>query len=76
MNSFMNLTWTGGWLVGPYISGIIQDRYGFSPLFIATFFLYGLAILLTWIFFRNSEPGRGIGVPEHGYFRTVVEENE
>lgn len=56
VNSFLNLTWTAGWLAGPFISGLIQERYGFSPLFIATFLLYGLAILLTWIFFHNSEP--------------------
>jgi MFS family permease len=74
VNSFMNLTWTAGWLLGPYISGIIQERYGFSPLFIATFFLYGLAILLTWIFFRNSEP-RKVSAGA-GYLRTAVEENE
>lgn len=55
VNSFLNLTWTAGWLAGPFISGVIQERYGFSPLFIGTFFLYSVSILLTWIFFHNSE---------------------
>jgi predicted MFS family arabinose efflux permease len=41
-----------GWAVGPYISGLVQQRYGFSPLFASTAVLYAIAISLTWIFFR------------------------
>jgi predicted MFS family arabinose efflux permease len=44
-----------GWAVGPYLSGIIQQRYGFSPLFVITTVLYAIAILLTWVFFRNKQ---------------------
>ncbi len=52
VNSIRNLAWNVGWTVGPYISGVVQQRYGFSPLFISTAILYGIAISLTWIFFR------------------------
>ncbi|KAF0106306.1 MAG: major facilitator transporter [Anaerolineaceae bacterium] len=52
VNSIRNLAWNVGWAVGPYISGLVQQRYGFSPLFISTAILYGIAIGLTWIFFR------------------------
>ncbi len=52
VNSIRNLAWNVGWAVGPYVSGIVQQRYGFSPLFISTAILYGLGISLTWIFFR------------------------
>jgi hypothetical protein len=38
--------------VGPYISGLVQQRYGFSPLFVSTAILYGIGISMTWIFFR------------------------
>lgn len=53
--SIRELVWQIGWTAGPYISGIVQDSFGFSPLFIATAFLYGFSILLTWGFFHNTE---------------------
>jgi len=52
VNSIRNLAWNVGWAVGPYISGVVQQRYGFSPLFVSTAILYALGISLTWIFFR------------------------
>ena len=47
--------WQTGQAAGVLISGVIQSRFGFSPLFIATGTLYTLAILLTWVFFRPKE---------------------
>jgi MFS family permease len=55
VNSVMQLMWEVGWTVGPYLSGVVQARYGFSPLFISTACLYGIAIGLTWLFFRHAE---------------------
>ena len=55
VSSVMNVAWQVGWSVGPYISGVVQQRYGFSPLFIATTVLYLIAIGVTWIFFRDME---------------------
>ncbi len=55
ISSYLNLLWTAGWLSGPYISGLVQESYGFKPLFIATFCLYALAIGLTWKFFHKTE---------------------
>jgi MFS family permease len=52
VTSIRNLAWNAGWAIGPYISGIVQQRWGFTPLFINTGILYALAIALTWIFFR------------------------
>jgi len=52
VNSIRNLAWNVGWTVGPYISGVVQQRWGFSPLFVSTAVLYGVGIGLTWIFFR------------------------
>jgi predicted MFS family arabinose efflux permease len=51
----LNLAWNIGWAVGPYVSGVVQDRYGFTPLFIATGVLYAIANFLTWSFFRGTE---------------------
>ncbi len=55
VNSLLNLSWNIGWAVGPYISGVVQVRYGFPPLFIATSILYFLAIALTWNFFARTD---------------------
>jgi len=55
VNSVQQLMWEVGWAVGPYLSGVVQARWGFAPLFISTAVLYGLAIAFTWLFFRHSE---------------------
>jgi predicted MFS family arabinose efflux permease len=55
VNSVKELAWSVGWAVGPYISGVIQESFGFTPLFIWTGVLYSLAILLTWLFFREND---------------------
>jgi predicted MFS family arabinose efflux permease len=54
-NSVLNVAWQIGWSVGPYISGVVQQQYGFTPLFLATAVLYVLAISVMWRFFRNAE---------------------
>jgi predicted MFS family arabinose efflux permease len=55
VNSILNLAWNVGWAIGPYVSGVVQQHYGFTPLFVATSILYALAILLTWSFFKDTE---------------------
>jgi MFS family permease len=55
VNSVVELSWRVGWAVGPYISGVVQESYGFTPLFLATGVLYAVSIGLTWVFFRGAE---------------------
>jgi predicted MFS family arabinose efflux permease len=55
VNSMMQLMWEVGWTVGPYLSGVVQARWGFGPLFVATALLYNLATGLTWLYFRHAE---------------------
>ncbi len=55
VNSLISNSWTMGWAIGPVISGFIQARFGFSPLFIVTAVIYLFSISFTWIFFRNYE---------------------
>jgi MFS family permease len=55
-SSVLNVAWLIGWSVGPYISGVVQQRYGFSPLFIATTILYLIAVGVMWKMFHNAEP--------------------
>ncbi len=63
VNSVRNLAWNVGWAVGPYISGVVQQRWGFTPLFINTAVLYALAIGLTWLFFRPRARRDPLPVP-------------
>jgi predicted MFS family arabinose efflux permease len=60
VNSVKELAWQVGWAVGPYISGLVQVSYGFTPLFITTAALYASAILFTWILFEKREHQRGL----------------
>ena len=55
VNSVLNMSWQVGWSVGPYISGLVQENYGFTPLFLATGMLYLVAILTMWTFFQKAE---------------------
>ena len=55
VSSVLNIAWQVGWGVGPYLSGIVQEQYGFAPLFVTTTVLYVAAILLMWVFFQSSE---------------------
>lgn len=55
VNSLLNLSWNIGWAVGPFISGLVQQNYGFTPLFIATAILYLAAIIFAWFFFVREE---------------------
>lgn len=54
-SSVLNIAWQIGWSVGPYISGVVQEQYGFTPLFLATTILYLIAIGVMWKFFHDAE---------------------
>jgi MFS family permease len=60
VNSILNLSWNIGWSVGPLISGFVQERYGFAPLFIATSILYFMSTSLIWTLFKNMDNIRGL----------------
>jgi len=48
------ISWQGGWALGALISGFVQVRFGFAPLFPATVILYALAIVITNRAFRQA----------------------
>lgn len=55
--SMAHLSWNFGWAVSPSISGWLQVRYGFTPVFLGTIALYILAIGMYWWFFlRRQDP--------------------
>jgi len=55
ISSIRGIGWQIGQAVGLFISGLVQTRYGFTPLFITTAILYLISILLTWFSFRSKE---------------------
>ncbi len=63
VNSIKEMAWTIGWSVGPYISGLVQERYRFTPLFLTTAILYGFSIVITWYLFSSRERKSSQAVP-------------
>jgi MFS family permease len=54
-SSILNIAWQIGWSIGPYLSGVVQEQYGFTPLFISTTILYLLSIGVMWRYFGHTE---------------------
>lgn len=59
LNSLLMMSFELGYAIGPSISGIVQLRYGFNPLFITTLVLYGLAVVLIRSFFKDEKDTAG-----------------
>jgi predicted MFS family arabinose efflux permease len=58
VNSVVELAWQVGWAVGPYLSGVVQESYGFTPLFLTTGVMYALSIAFTWVLFGKVDSRR------------------
>lgn len=55
----INGAYTVGYLVAPLISTRVQERVGFSPLFLATAAFYALAAVANyWLFIHKAAPAR------------------
>lgn len=55
ISSISGVGWQMGQSMGLLISGLVQVKYGFSPLFITTAFLYIISVIFAWVFFRPIE---------------------
>jgi MFS family permease len=55
LGSVRETSWQIGWAAGPYISGILLDKYGFTPIFLTSFVIFGLSALLIPKFFQRHE---------------------
>jgi MFS family permease len=53
VNSIRLWAWNVGWAAGLFISGIVQKKFGFSPIFIAVIILYIISISLILMFFSK-----------------------
>jgi MFS family permease len=58
--SLTSMAWNFGWAFSPSISGWLQVRYGFAPVYLSVIVLYTLSIFLYWRFFWGRAPA---GVP-------------
>lgn len=52
--SLASMSFSVGWSFSPLISGVIQVRYGFAPLFLGTIGAYLISIFLYWQFFWRN----------------------
>jgi len=50
-SSLLQMGWDTGDAVGPYISGLVQMRFGFAPLFVSTTMLFSLSLICVHRFF-------------------------
>lgn len=55
LSSILTLGWQAGWALMPMASGIIQERVGFTPIFLLAIVFLGTSNLLIWKFFKDSE---------------------
>ena len=55
LGAMLGLTWSVGRGIGPGISGVVQQRFGFTPLFLTTGATYLVAALLLQVFFGDVE---------------------
>jgi len=53
--SIKGMGWQLGQTIGIFLSGLVQLRFGFSPLFITTSILYTISVVLIWRYFRPLE---------------------
>jgi MFS family permease len=58
-SSLLSTGWNVGWAGGPYVSGLLQPRVGWGPLFAGTIAFYGASLALVYAFFvrgQGAEP--------------------
>lgn len=54
--SLVSMSWNFGWAFSPMMSGWLQVRYGFGPVFLGTIVLYIISVWLYYAFFWGNRP--------------------
>jgi MFS family permease len=54
--SLVSMASSFGWTVSPFVSGWLQVKYGFTPVYLSVIVLYALSIFLYWKFFWGGTP--------------------
>ena len=52
----MGMGWNIGWSVGPYLSGLLQVRVGFSPIFLITVGTYVIGSIIPYALLGKIDP--------------------
>jgi len=55
VSSLMGMSWNLGWSMGPYLSGLLQVRVGFSPIFLLTAGMYFIGSIVLYVFFAPKQ---------------------
>jgi MFS family permease len=61
--SLVSMSWSFGWAFSPTLSGWLQVRYGFTPVYLGTIGAYLVAIFLYWLFFLKKQPADPVSLP-------------
>ena len=54
--SLTNMAWNFGWAFSPSISGMLQIKHGFNPVFVLVIILYTISVFMYWKFFWKKQP--------------------
>ena len=54
--SLTSMAWSFGWAFTPSLSGWMQVKYGFGPVYISVIVIYSLSVFLYWAFFWRKKP--------------------
>jgi MFS family permease len=60
VSSLLGMGWNIGWSVGPYVSGLMQMRVGFDPIFLITSAAYTIGAATVHLLFARTDTGPGI----------------
>ncbi len=52
--SLTSMAWNFGWAFSPSVSGWMQVKYGFSPVYLTVIVIYTFSVFLYWAFFWNK----------------------
>jgi len=64
VSSLLGMGWNIGWSVGPYLSGLMQMRVGFGPIFLVTTAAYIIGAATVHLLFARTGAAPGIRGPE------------
>jgi len=61
--SLNSMAWNLGWAFSPSISGWMQVRYGFTPVYLSVIVIYTISTIMYWKFFWNAKPVKPAPLP-------------
>ncbi|MFH1086140.1 MAG: MFS transporter, partial [Chloroflexota bacterium] len=64
-SSLLAIGWSVGWSAGPYVSGLLQPRTGWGPLFLGTIAFYTASLACVYFFFMRHQAGPSLRGAAH-----------